>query len=76
MAGGKWQVAHSPSAKRQAPPASEQGCKFADRCPHVMPVCGEHPPPFFQTDPQRVAACYLYQDASTLTGQEMVQVFA
>jgi peptide/nickel transport system ATP-binding protein len=57
VAGGGWQV-----ADRSA--ATGQGCKFADRCPHVMPICGEHQPPLFQTDPQRVAACYLYQGAS------------
>lgn len=39
------------------------GCRFADRCPHVMPICQERTPPLFQTDQRRVVACYLYQDA-------------
>ncbi|CAN5813059.1 ABC transporter ATP-binding protein [soil metagenome] len=41
--------------------ASNHGCKFADRCPQVMAVCGEHQPPFYQIDQQQEAACYLYQ---------------
>ncbi len=53
-----------------------QGCKFADRCPHVMPVCAESQPPFYQTDQQRVAACFLYQAAPTLANEEMMRVFA
>ncbi len=41
--------------------ASNHGCKFADRCPQVMAVCGERQPPFYQIDEQQEAACYLYQ---------------
>jgi peptide/nickel transport system ATP-binding protein len=42
-------------------PATERGCKFADRCPHVMPVCRTAPPPLFQLGDRQVAACYLYE---------------
>jgi peptide/nickel transport system ATP-binding protein len=38
------------------------GCRFADRCPHVMTICQEKSPPAYQTHPQRAVACYLYQD--------------
>jgi oligopeptide/dipeptide ABC transporter ATP-binding protein len=38
-------------------------CRFADRCPHVMEICQQQVPPLYQTDPRRVVACYLYQDA-------------
>jgi oligopeptide/dipeptide ABC transporter ATP-binding protein len=38
-------------------------CRFADRCPHVMSICQQQAPPLYQTDPRRVVACYLYQDA-------------
>lgn len=40
----------------------QAGCRFADRCPHVMPVCREKVPPLYQTNPQRVVACYLFAD--------------
>jgi oligopeptide/dipeptide ABC transporter ATP-binding protein len=56
--------------------AMHEGCKFADRCPHVMSICTQARPPFFQTDERRVAACYLYEEAPTLAGPEMMQVLA
>lgn len=43
--------------------SANHGCRFADRCPHVMPHCTQARPPLYQTDPQRVVACYLYQEA-------------
>ena len=36
-------------------------CKFADRCPHVMPRCGEREPALGSIREGQVAACYLYQ---------------
>jgi peptide/nickel transport system ATP-binding protein len=50
-------------------------CRFADRCPHAMPICLEKPPPLFQTEPHRAAACYLYQTATALPGAETGRVF-
>ena len=38
------------------------GCKFADRCPHVMDGCHVAHPPAYQIDSDRVASCYLYED--------------
>jgi oligopeptide/dipeptide ABC transporter ATP-binding protein len=52
------------------------GCKFADRCPMVMPVCTEKVPPLYRTDDQRAAACFLYQDAPPITGNDMGRVMA
>ncbi|MEZ4861667.1 MAG: ABC transporter ATP-binding protein [Caldilineaceae bacterium] len=40
-----------------------EGCKFAGRCPHVMDICRQSHPPFYQLQEQRMAACYLYQGA-------------
>jgi peptide/nickel transport system ATP-binding protein len=48
-------------------PATEGGCKFADRCPHVMPVCQAAPPPLFQLNDRHVAACYLYERSPVVT---------
>ncbi len=42
------------------------GCKFADRCPHVMEMCGEEQPPSFQLEQHRQAQCYLYRDESSI----------
>lgn len=39
------------------------GCKFADRCPHVMDICTAQAPPMFQPDSNRVVSCFLVRDA-------------
>ena len=51
------------------------GCKFADRCPHAFSLCLEKAPPLFQTNQHRAAACYLYQDHSSIRPEEMDKVF-
>jgi oligopeptide/dipeptide ABC transporter ATP-binding protein len=52
-----------------------QSCKFADRCPHAMPMCLEHHPPLYRADPDRVAACYLYRDAPVIKTEAMGSIF-
>jgi peptide/nickel transport system ATP-binding protein len=47
--------------------ATEGGCKFADRCPHVMPVCRTAPPPLFQLADRQMTACYLYETSPIVT---------
>jgi peptide/nickel transport system ATP-binding protein len=54
----------------------QTGCKFANRCPKVMPKCTEEIPPLYHTDPHRAAACFLYEDAPALDSHEMMEVFA
>jgi peptide/nickel transport system ATP-binding protein len=39
------------------------GCRFAARCPFVMPKCKQTQPDLYQTDATRAAACYLYEDS-------------
>jgi oligopeptide/dipeptide ABC transporter ATP-binding protein len=51
------------------------GCKFAGRCPYAMEKCLERHPPLYQTDRHRVAACYLYREAPTLTDTPLDGVF-
>jgi oligopeptide/dipeptide ABC transporter ATP-binding protein len=51
------------------------GCKFAGRCPHVMEKCRKSPPPLFQTDPGRVAACYLYEEKPQVVGERLGELF-
>ncbi len=41
------------------PPA---GCRFAPRCPKVMPVCWEKRPPLQEHGSSHTAACWLYGD--------------
>jgi peptide/nickel transport system ATP-binding protein len=62
------------------PPAGdtdvERGCKFAPRCPHVMPKCREAAPPLFQTNARRLAACYLYEASPAVQPEEMGSALA
>ena len=53
------------------------GCTFADRCPHVMPVCQSNVPPLFRLDPARVAACFLYREqGAELSSDQLNEVMA
>ncbi|WP_155957890.1 ABC transporter ATP-binding protein [Fodinicurvata sediminis] len=38
-----------------------EACRFADRCPHVMPRCRQDAPPAFQVGSTEVR-CWLYED--------------
>jgi peptide/nickel transport system ATP-binding protein len=68
-----WQEESEPSPLAdQAQP--DRGCPFASRCPHTFEPCLQKAPPFFRTDPQRAATCYLYQNAPTLPFDEMDQL--
>jgi oligopeptide/dipeptide ABC transporter ATP-binding protein len=50
-------------------------CPFADRCPHVMPMCNEYMPPLYRLDPTRAAACFLYRDTpSVLAADQLNEV--
>ncbi len=69
-----WQREHG-TASVVKPAATHVGCKFADRCPQVMPKCTTAPPPLYRTDPQRAVACYLYPDAPTLQQDGLDAVF-
>ena len=44
--------------------ASEGGCRFAPRCPHVMEECWDNMPPIYKTDDHRGSRCFLYRDHS------------
>jgi peptide/nickel transport system ATP-binding protein len=58
-----------------APPRQSIGCKFAPRCKAVMNVCWQQAPPLYRTDPDRVAACFLYKDSPVLGSSDVAQVF-
>jgi len=58
-----------------APARHSIGCKFAPRCKAVMDVCWQQPPALYQTNPDRVAACFLYRDSPILTSSDVSQAF-
>jgi peptide/nickel transport system ATP-binding protein len=55
--------------------ASRQGCHFADRCPHVMPMCREQKPPLYQTASHRATACYLYNESPVAGAEKVSEIF-
>jgi peptide/nickel transport system ATP-binding protein len=63
-------------ASTATPGGIGHGCKFANRCPYVMPECREAPPPLFLTEDDRAVACYLHKDNSRVSGTEMAEALA
>ena len=61
---------------REKPIAQNKGCKFAGRCPYVMPVCHDSPPPLYATDHNRAVACYLYRDFPPLAEDELMALYS
>ena len=57
----RWGEGQVAVVDREATGADKQ-CKFAPRCPFIMPICRERRPPLFQVDNGRAVACYLYKD--------------
>ncbi len=57
----RWGEGQVAVVDRESTGADNQ-CKFAPRCPFVMPICRERRPPLFQVDNGHVVACYLYED--------------
>lgn len=62
--------------KVTGPTGENKGCKFADRCPQVMPMCHERPPPLYATNGNRAVACYLYRDSPSLAEDEILTLYA
>jgi len=52
-----------------------EGCAFAPRCPHAMDVCWKQTPPHFMPDTERLAACFLHQDAPASPDTDIASVF-
>ncbi len=51
------------------------GCKFASRCPAVMEKCWSQEPPLYRVDDERVARCFLYEDAPILESADVTEPF-
>jgi peptide/nickel transport system ATP-binding protein len=51
-----------------------QGCRFANRCPHVMDICRQQAPPLFRTDEGRAVSCFLYKENPTLGARGLDEV--
>ncbi len=49
------------SGEISSPVDPKPGCRFAGRCPHVMPVCKERDPVWREVDPGHFVACFLFE---------------
>jgi peptide/nickel transport system ATP-binding protein len=72
----QWGSDNGVEAKPSTPGAPTRGCKFANRCPYVMPECHELPPPLFRTDEDRAVACYLHKSSPPVNGRQMAEAIA
>lgn len=52
-----------------------RGCKFANRCPHVMDKCLEAVPPLYHVNTLHVASCYLFDTRSTMSNPDIGSLF-
>ena len=69
-----WMAAQPPAQGIGSP--TEASCRFADRCPHAMPMCVEKRPPLYRTDARRAAACFLYRNAPTIAPEELPTILS
>jgi oligopeptide/dipeptide ABC transporter ATP-binding protein len=61
----KWTERVELRPEQELAAADLPGCKFADRCPHVMAVCHTARPPLIAVAPDQQAACYLYGEPAS-----------
>jgi len=61
------QSAHISPLKGEVPSPinTPQGCRFASRCPRVMPVCRKTEPILEEVTPGHSVACFLYKNSKT-----------
>lgn len=71
----RWSNTKNGETTAKPPTAKNMGCKFAPRCPYVMPLCWQSPPPLYKRDPDRAVACFLHRDAPVLTKEEATQLY-
>ena len=57
------------------PSADHTGCKFADRCPVVMPRCQTEAPLIYQTHAHRGVTCFLHEETATVAPQGIEKLF-
>jgi oligopeptide/dipeptide ABC transporter ATP-binding protein len=58
------------------PPGGKNlGCRFAERCPHAMPMCWEAKPPLYGVDNDRAVGCYLYRESPVLDQADVMSLY-
>lgn len=70
----KW-LPEAPASATGSKAKGRVGCRFANRCPMAMEKCLTSPPPLYQVDGHRAAACYLFEDKPVVRVEDMMDVF-
>jgi peptide/nickel transport system ATP-binding protein len=52
------------------------GCRFADRCPHVMEKCWSQVPSLYRTNSSQISRCFLQEDHPVFGEGDISQTFA
>jgi peptide/nickel transport system ATP-binding protein len=71
----RWGEDSPGETENSASSGAAAGCPFAPRCPSVMNLCRESPPPLFVPDTARAAACFLYRDAPVLPTGDVASIW-
>ncbi len=69
----RWHGEPVAEADDQIEGAVASGCKFAPRCPYVMPMCRDAAPPLFHTEGV-AATCYLHREAPVIHSEQIMTV--
>lgn len=72
----RWGEDHEAQEGSGSTAAAGKGCPYSNRCPYVMDICRESPPPLYQTAEHRVVTCYLYKESPVMAGTDVAQVFS
>ncbi len=64
-----------PAASALGSQMNANSCRFANRCPSAMAQCLLARPPLYQTNPDRAAACYLYEGSPVMATGGVDNVF-
>ncbi len=71
----RWGMGAPQEALAEPPGGKNVGCKFAPRCPHVMPMCWKSQPPPYGLDSDRAVACFLFRDSPALDKAEVMRLY-
>ena len=71
----RWGKGEAREARATPPGGKNLGCRFAERCPHVMPMCWESKPPLYGVDSDRAVACFLHREAPVLDQADVMSLY-
>ena len=67
-------LAEENDTRRAAADLTDQGCCFADRCPHALSACLDAPPGLYRTEPSRAVACVQFREHPALPAGALGEV--